>query len=270
MESLFSCVGHLTLKPPATLYLYHFLKVQNKTVQNTRTIMKHEQVSPQRDVMFCVGTTLHLSESSFYAPLPSPLLSLFPFPSRLLPWPPLAPCWPPLFAPVVLDDSKRLAKRKLIEENRERRRREELQKTAWDRLEPTQEEWDLIRMVTEAHMATNAQGNHWKQKRKFLVRHRPPPPSLLTKALIVSITVPCSNHQPPWPPPTSPSRPSQPASNPSQPPSASCPLLLLFHHHHHCSTVPYVNMSMCFFVSPCRVGRISWTMEKSVSSTQQH
>uniref|UniRef100_A0A3Q0RL30 Thyroid hormone receptor beta n=1 Tax=Amphilophus citrinellus TaxID=61819 RepID=A0A3Q0RL30_AMPCI len=69
---------------------------------------------------------------------------------------------------LVLDDSKRLAKRKLIEENRERRRKEELQKTVWDRLEPTQEEWDLIRMVTEAHMATNAQGNHWKQKRKFL------------------------------------------------------------------------------------------------------
>uniref|UniRef100_A0A3Q3K3M5 Thyroid hormone receptor beta n=1 Tax=Monopterus albus TaxID=43700 RepID=A0A3Q3K3M5_MONAL len=69
---------------------------------------------------------------------------------------------------LVLDDSKRLAKRKLIEENRERRRKEELQKTAWDRLEPTQEEWDLIRMVTEAHIATNAQGNHWKQKRKFL------------------------------------------------------------------------------------------------------
>ncbi|KAL7382064.1 hypothetical protein ABVT39_016264 [Epinephelus coioides] len=69
---------------------------------------------------------------------------------------------------LVLDDSKRLAKRKLIEENRERRRKEELQKTVWDRQEPTQEEWDLIRMVTEAHMATNAQGNHWKQKRKFL------------------------------------------------------------------------------------------------------
>ncbi|XP_075306613.1 thyroid hormone receptor beta isoform X4 [Odontesthes bonariensis] len=69
---------------------------------------------------------------------------------------------------LVLDDSKRLAKRKLIEENRERRRKEELQKTVWDRMEPTQEEWDLIRMVTEAHMATNAQGNHWKQKRKFL------------------------------------------------------------------------------------------------------
>ncbi|XP_074470265.1 thyroid hormone receptor beta isoform X5 [Sebastes fasciatus] len=69
---------------------------------------------------------------------------------------------------LVLDDSKRLAKRKLIEENRERRRKEELQKTVWDRQEPTQEEWDLIRMVTDAHMATNAQGNHWKQKRKFL------------------------------------------------------------------------------------------------------
>ncbi|CAG00249.1 unnamed protein product, partial [Tetraodon nigroviridis] len=69
---------------------------------------------------------------------------------------------------LVLDDSKRLAKRKLIEENRERRRREELQKTVWERLEPTQEEWELIRMVTEAHMATNAQGNHWKQKRRFL------------------------------------------------------------------------------------------------------
>ncbi|XP_064876469.1 thyroid hormone receptor beta isoform X3 [Oncorhynchus nerka] len=69
---------------------------------------------------------------------------------------------------LVLDDSKRLAKRKLIEENRERRRKEELQKTVWDRPEPSQEEWDLIRMVTEAHMSTNAQGNHWKQKRKFL------------------------------------------------------------------------------------------------------
>uniref|UniRef100_A0A3B4ANH7 Thyroid hormone receptor beta n=1 Tax=Periophthalmus magnuspinnatus TaxID=409849 RepID=A0A3B4ANH7_9GOBI len=69
---------------------------------------------------------------------------------------------------LVLDDSKRLAKRKLIEENRVKRKKEELQKTVFDRLEPTQEEWELIRMVTEAHMATNAQGNHWKQKRKFL------------------------------------------------------------------------------------------------------
>lgn len=70
----------------------------------------------------------------------------------------------------MLDDSKRLAKRKLIEENRERRKREEMQKMVWERPEPTQEEWELIRVVTEAHMSTNAQGNHWKQKRKFLVR----------------------------------------------------------------------------------------------------
>ncbi|XP_036394417.1 thyroid hormone receptor beta-like isoform X3 [Megalops cyprinoides] len=70
---------------------------------------------------------------------------------------------------LVLDDSKRLAKRKLIEENRERRRRrEELQKTVWSKPEPTPDEWELIRAVTEAHVATNAQGNHWKQKRKFL------------------------------------------------------------------------------------------------------
>lgn len=89
---------------------------------------------------------------------------------------------------LVLDDSKRLAKRKLIEENRERRRKEELQKTVWDRLEPTQEEWELIRMVTDAHMATNAQGNHWKQKRKFLVRRPFPPPSALD--LIVLIIMP--------------------------------------------------------------------------------
>lgn len=218
-----------------------FLKVQKIKTQEQSWTWSMNKCHLSGMSCSCVGTTLHLI---IVCP---PTLSLFPFPSRLLSWSPLAPCWPPLFAPVVLDDSKRLAKRKLIEENRERRRREELQKTAWDRLEPTQEEWDLIRMVTEAHMATNAQGNHWKQKRKFLVRHRPPPPSLLTKALIVLITVPCSNHQPPWPPPTSPSRPSQPASNPSQPPSASCPRLLLFHHHHHCSTVPYVNMSMCFF-----------------------
>ncbi|XP_077362673.1 thyroid hormone receptor beta isoform X3 [Festucalex cinctus] len=70
---------------------------------------------------------------------------------------------------LVLDESKRLAKRKLIEENRERRRKEELQKTVLDQHEPTQEEWDLIHMITEAHIATNAQGNHWKQQRKFLL-----------------------------------------------------------------------------------------------------
>lgn len=71
---------------------------------------------------------------------------------------------------VVLDDSKRLAKRKLIEENREKRRREELQKSIGHKPEPTDEEWELIKTVTEAHVATNAQGSHWKQKRKFLVR----------------------------------------------------------------------------------------------------
>lgn len=65
---------------------------------------------------------------------------------------------------VVLDDSKRLAKRKLIEENREKRRREELQKTIGHKPEPTDEEWELIKIVTEAHVATNAQGSHWKQK----------------------------------------------------------------------------------------------------------
>ncbi|KAG8139191.1 putative Thyroid hormone receptor beta protein [Naja naja] len=69
---------------------------------------------------------------------------------------------------LVLDDSKRLAKRKLIEENREKRRREELQKTIGVKPEPTDEEWELIKIVTEAHVATNAQGSHWKQKRKFL------------------------------------------------------------------------------------------------------
>ncbi|XP_055516659.1 thyroid hormone receptor beta isoform X2 [Leucoraja erinacea] len=69
---------------------------------------------------------------------------------------------------LVLDDGKRLAKRKLIEENREKRRREEVTKTLVDKPEPTEEEWELIRSVTEAHIATNAQGDHWKQKRKFL------------------------------------------------------------------------------------------------------
>lgn len=136
-------------------------------------------------------------------------------------------------APVVLDNSKRLAKRKLIEENRERRRKEELQKTVWDRLEPTQEEWDLIRMVTEAHMATNAQGNHWKQKRKFLVRHPPPvPPSLPPHHSLHCIDYPCLI------------LPDPPLSDPRLHP-APC-LHHLCRHHNHCSTVPCVNMSMCF------------------------
>lgn len=178
-------------------------------------------------------------------PFPPP-----PHPSTLIPPPPSHP--PSSLPQVVLDDSKRLAKRKLIEENRERRRKEELQKTAWDRLEPTQEEWDLIRMVTEAHMATNAQGNHWKQKRKFLVRH--PPPSPPPHHSLHCIVYPAlSNLSPLQPYPTT----------PPHTPSTSCPCLLYLLHNH-CSTVPCVNMSMCFFVSPCRVGRISWTMEKSV------
>lgn len=108
---------------------------------------------------------------------------------------------------VVLDDNKRLAKRKLIEENRERRRKEELQKTVWDRMEPTQEEWDLIRMVTEAHMATNAQGNHWKQKRKFLVRHPRPPADLLLISLVLLYCLPCLTQSKPPPPPPSTSSP---------------------------------------------------------------
>ncbi|XP_077171640.1 thyroid hormone receptor alpha isoform X2 [Paroedura picta] len=69
---------------------------------------------------------------------------------------------------LVLDDSKRVAKRKLIEENRERRRKEEMLKSLQHRPEPTAEEWELIHVATEAHRSTNAQGSHWKQKRKFL------------------------------------------------------------------------------------------------------
>lgn len=73
---------------------------------------------------------------------------------------------------MVLDESKRVAKRRLIEENRERRKKEEMVKTLQNRPEPTGEEWELIQSVTEAHRHTNAQGAHWKQKRKFLVRPR--------------------------------------------------------------------------------------------------
>ncbi|RXM34756.1 Thyroid hormone receptor alpha [Acipenser ruthenus] len=62
----------------------------------------------------------------------------------------------------------RVAKRHLIEENRERRRKEETLRTLQDRPEPTALEWELIAIVTEAHQHTNAQGSHWKQKRKFL------------------------------------------------------------------------------------------------------
>ncbi|EPY87173.1 thyroid hormone receptor alpha-like protein [Camelus ferus] len=66
------------------------------------------------------------------------------------------------------DDSKRVAKRKLIEQNRERRRKEEMIRSLQQRPEPTPEEWDLIHVATEAHRSTNAQGSHWKQRRKFL------------------------------------------------------------------------------------------------------
>ncbi|KAI4900298.1 hypothetical protein NFI96_010575, partial [Prochilodus magdalenae] len=69
---------------------------------------------------------------------------------------------------LVLDEAKRVAKRRLIEENREKRKKEEMVKTLQNRPEPTGSEWELIRMVTEAHRHTNAQGSHWKQKRKFL------------------------------------------------------------------------------------------------------
>lgn len=151
---------------------------------------------------------------------------------------------PPLLPPaVVLDDSKRLAKRKLIEDNRERRRREEMQKTAWDRLEPTQEEWDLIRLVTEAHMVTNAQGNHWKQKRRFLVRRRPPVCFLRPRCID-------------WPasarPPPTPASPCPFYLVPVSPPLPPQPLFRS------------LLICPCVFVSPCRVGRISWTMEKRV------
>ncbi|XP_068593077.1 thyroid hormone receptor alpha-like, partial [Cebidichthys violaceus] len=69
---------------------------------------------------------------------------------------------------LVLDDSKRVAKRRLIEENRQKRKREEMVRTLQTRPEPNSAEWDLIRMATEAHRHTNAQGSSWKQKRKFL------------------------------------------------------------------------------------------------------
>ena len=71
---------------------------------------------------------------------------------------------------MVLDDSKRVAKRRLIEENREKRKKDELVRTLQTRPEPTDSEWELIHLVTEAHRDTNAQGSQWKQSRKFLVR----------------------------------------------------------------------------------------------------
>lgn len=76
---------------------------------------------------------------------------------------------PPFCQSVVLDDSKRVAKRRLIEENRQKRKKEEIVRTLQTRPEPDSAEWELIRMATEAHRHTNAQGSSWKQKRKFLV-----------------------------------------------------------------------------------------------------
>lgn len=84
-------------------------------------------------------------------------------------FPPAPPAPPSPLQSVVLDDSKRVAKRRLIEENRQRRKREEMVRMLQARPEPDTAEWELIRMVTEAHRHTNAQGSTWKQKRKFLV-----------------------------------------------------------------------------------------------------
>uniref|UniRef100_A0A8C6V683 Thyroid hormone receptor alpha n=1 Tax=Neogobius melanostomus TaxID=47308 RepID=A0A8C6V683_9GOBI len=69
---------------------------------------------------------------------------------------------------LVLDDSKRVAKRRLIEQNREKRKKEEMVRMLQTRPEPDSSEWELIRMLTEAHRNTNAQGASWKQKRKFM------------------------------------------------------------------------------------------------------
>lgn len=98
---------------------------------------------------------------------------------------------------VVLDDSKRVAKRKLIEENRERRRKEEMIKSLQHRPSPSAEEWELIHVVTEAHRSTNAQGSHWKQKRKFLVRATEGPaaaPARPAERLCSACTLLCSVH----------------------------------------------------------------------------
>ncbi|XP_078726879.1 thyroid hormone receptor beta-A-like [Lampetra fluviatilis] len=73
---------------------------------------------------------------------------------------------------LVLDEDKRQAKRRLIEENRERRRREESQRQTQQQqlpAEPSAAEWELIRMVTDAHRATSTQGNGWKEHLGFLV-----------------------------------------------------------------------------------------------------
>ncbi|XP_075927745.1 thyroid hormone receptor beta-A-like isoform X4 [Petromyzon marinus] len=83
--------------------------------------------------------------------------------------------YPGMVSDLVLDEDKRQAKRRLIEENRERRRREESQRqTQQQRLpaEPSAAEWELIRMVTDAHRATSTQGNGWKEHLGFLPEER--------------------------------------------------------------------------------------------------
>ncbi|XP_032802333.1 thyroid hormone receptor beta-A [Petromyzon marinus] len=69
---------------------------------------------------------------------------------------------------LVLDDSKRLAKRRLIEENRQRRKQDEKRRNVIERPGPSDKEWELIQLVTAAHCTTNAQGSQWKEHRRFL------------------------------------------------------------------------------------------------------
>ncbi|XP_078737784.1 thyroid hormone receptor beta-like isoform X1 [Lampetra fluviatilis] len=70
---------------------------------------------------------------------------------------------------LVLDEGKRLAKRRLIAENRERRRRGETQRSgAWERPGPSRHEWALLQAVTDAHRSTSAEGSLWRQHRRFL------------------------------------------------------------------------------------------------------
>lgn len=56
---------------------------------------------------------------------------------------------------LVLDDSKRLVKRKLIEENWEKRWWEELQKFIGYKLEFIDEEWEFIKIVIEVYVVIN-------------------------------------------------------------------------------------------------------------------
>lgn len=94
MESLFSCVGHLTLKPPATLYLYHFLNVRNikrfKTQEQSWSMNKCHLSGMSCSVLeqLCTSASHH-----FMPPYP-PLPLSFSFPSTLLAslGPLLTPC----------------------------------------------------------------------------------------------------------------------------------------------------------------------------------